>query len=88
MNKNTKKYMIGALLGYVGMIMYAIGLEGFEYLDIMEVLDMVRQVAVPFLFTELWVAIGVEGCRNLRQQFIEFTAKLKAKKVIKSMKAK
>lgn len=87
MNKNTRKYMIGTLLGFVGMMMYTIGLEGFEYIDIMDILDMLKQVAVPFIFTELWVMIGVEGCRNIKQQLIEFRAKLIAKKAAKEMKA-
>lgn len=87
MNKNTRKYMIGTLLGFVGMMMYTIGLEGFEYIDIMDILDMLKQVAVPFIFTELWVMIGVEGCRNIKQQLIEFKAKLIAKKAAKEMKA-
>lgn len=87
MNKNTRKYMIGTLLGFVGMMMYTIGLEGFEYIDIMDILDMLRQVAVPFILTELWVMIGVEGCRNIKQQLIEFKAKLIAKKAAKEMKA-
>ncbi len=87
MNKNTKRYMIGTLLGFVGMMMYTIGLEGFEYIDIMDILDMLKQVAVPFIFTELWVMIGVEGCRNIKQQLIEFKAKLIAKKAAKEMKA-
>lgn len=87
MNKNTRKYMIGVLLGFVGMMMYTIGLEGFEYIDIMDILDMLKQVAVPFIFTELWVMIGVEGCRNIKQQLIEFKAKLIAKKAAKEMKA-
>lgn len=87
MNKNTKRYMIGAALSYVAMIMYTITLEGFEYIDIMEVLDLLKQIIVPLIFTELWIAIGVEGCRNLKQQFDEFVSKLKEKKVAKEMKA-
>ena len=87
MNKNTKRYMIGAALSYVAMIMWCIGLDGFEYLEIMDVLDLIKQVALPFIFTELWVAIGVEGCRNLKQQFNEFVSKLKEKKVAKEMEA-
>lgn len=88
MNKNTKRYMIGAALSYVAMILWCIRLEGYEYLEIMDVLDLIKQMALPFIYTELWVAIGVEGCRNLKQQFIEYQAKLTAKKAAKETKAK
>lgn len=88
MNKNTKRYMIGAALSYVAMIMYTMALEGFEYINIVEeVFDLLKQIVIPFIFTELWVAIGIEGCRNLKHQFNEFVSKLKEKKVAKEMKA-
>lgn len=79
MNKNTRRYLIGVAFGFMGIIMYAFSLVGYENIDMNYVLDILKQIALPFIFTEFWVAIGVEGFRNLRQQFIEFKEKLNKK---------
>lgn len=79
MNKNTRRYLIGVAFGFLGMMMYTFSLTGYENIDMDYVLNILKQIALPFLFTEMWVAIGVEGFRNLRQQFIEFKEKLNKK---------
>lgn len=85
MSKNTKNYMMGVVFGFMGMILYSLSLEGFEYIEVEHILDLLKQVALPFLFTELWVAITVEGIRNLKHEFDGFISKLKTKNVSKKV---
>ena len=87
MSKNTKNYMIGVAFGFLGMILYCLSLEGYEYIVLEDILDMLKDAALPFTFTELWVAITVEGLRNLKQEFIDFKSKLKNRKVSKEAEA-
>ena len=87
MSKNTKNYMMGVAFGFLGMILYCLSLEGYEYIVLEDILDLLKQAALPFAFTELWVAITVEGLRNLKQEFIDFKSKLKSKKVSKEAEA-
>ena len=87
MSKNTKNYMMGVAFGFLGMILYCLSLEGYEYIVFEDILDLLKQSALPFAFTELWVAITVEGLRNLKQEFIDFKSKLKSKKVSKEAEA-
>lgn len=79
MYKETKNYLIGVALGFLGMILYTFSLTGYENLDLNMVIDILKQAALPFLFTEMWVAIGVEGFKNLYQWFLEFKKKLNKK---------
>ena len=87
MNKNTKHYMMGVAFGFLGMILYCLSLEGYEYIDVYDVLDLVKQGALPFMFTELWVAITVEGVSNLIAEFKNFKTKLQTKKISKKAEA-
>ena len=79
MSKNTKNYMMGVAFGFLGMILYCLSLEGYEYIVLEDILDLFKQAALPFVFTELWVAITVEGLRNLKAEFIEAKNKLNKK---------
>lgn len=83
MSKNTKNYMMGVAFGFIGMILYCLALEGYEYIVVEDILDMLKQVALPFLFTELWVAITSEGLKNIIDGFKEFRTKSRAKNVSK-----
>lgn len=83
MRKNTRNFMIGVIFGYVGMIMYSLSLTGYEYIEFMDVLMMLKQAIMPFLFTELFVCIGSEGVQNLIEDFKLFRAKLKMKRISK-----
>ena len=83
MSKNTKNYMMGVAFGFIGMILYCLALEGYEYIVVEDILDMLKQVALPFLFTELWVAITSEGLKNIIDGFKEFRTKSRAKRVSK-----
>lgn len=87
MGKNTKNYMLGVAFGFIGMILYCLSLEGYEYIVVEDILDMLKQAALPFLFTELWVAITTEGLRNLKAEFDGFKARLRAKKISKNAEA-
>lgn len=87
MGKNTKNYMLGVAFGFIGMILYCLSLEGYEYIVVEDILDMFKQAALPFLFTELWVAITTEGLRNLKAEFDGFKARLRAKKMSKNAEA-
>lgn len=79
MSKNTKNYMMGVAFGFLGMILYCLSLEGYEYIVLEDILDLLKQAAVPFAFTELWVAITVEGLRNLKAEFKDQKDKLNKK---------
>lgn len=83
MSKNTKNYMMGVAFGFIGMILYCLSLEGYEYIVVEDVLELVKQAALPFAFTELWVAITSEGLKNIIDGFKEFRTKSKAKRVSK-----
>ena len=83
MSKNTKNYMMGVAFGFIGMILYCLALEGYEYIVVEGILDMLKQAALPFLFTELWVAITSEGLKNIIGEFKEFRTKSRAKNVSK-----
>lgn len=83
MSKNTKNYMMGVAFGFIGMILYCLALEGFEYLVVEDILELLQAAAMPFLFTELWVAITSEGLKNIIGEFKEFKNKSKAKNVSK-----
>lgn len=79
MNKNTKRYLTGVAFGFLGMMMYTLSLMGYENVYVEDVITIAKQMAMPFIFTELWVAIGVEGLRNFYQQFVDFKKKLNKK---------
>lgn len=79
MNKNTRRYLIGVAFGFLGMMMYTLSLMGYENIEVEDVYNILRQMALPFLFTELWVAIGVEGLRNIYLQFSDFRKKVHKK---------
>ena len=79
MSKTTKNYMMGVAFGFLGMILYCLSLEGYEYISYTDILDYIKQAAVPFAFTELWVAITIEGLRNLKAEFKDQKDKLNKK---------
>lgn len=79
MSKNTKNYMMGVAFGFLGMILYCLSLEGYEYIVLEDILDLFKQAVVPFAFTELWVAITIEGLRNLKTEFKDQKDKLNKK---------
>ena len=83
MSKNTKNYMMGVAFGFIGLMLYSLALDGFQYLEVEKILELGKSVAMPFLFTELWVAITAEGIRNLKREFESFISKLKTKDVSK-----
>lgn len=83
MSKNTKNYMMGVAFGFIGMILYCLAFEGFEYIDLEEILEWLQLSAMPFLFTELWVAIASEGLKNIIGEFKDLKNKLTTKKVLK-----
>lgn len=83
MSKNTKNYMMGVAFGFIGMILYCLSLEGYEYIVLEDVLDMLKEAAMPFAFTELWVAITAEGLKNIIGEFKDLKNKLRTKKVLK-----
>lgn len=79
MSKETKNYMIGVILGFVGILLYVLSVTGYENIRFMDVVDILRQLALPFIFTELWVAIGSEGIRNIKEDVIYLKKKLSKK---------
>lgn len=83
MSKNTKNYMMGVAFGFIGMILYCLALEGYEYMVLEDVLDMLKAAAMPFAFTEFWVAITAEGFKNIIGEFKDLKNKLMTKKVLK-----
>ena len=87
MRKNTRNFMIGVIFGYVGMIMYNLSLTGYEYVDLLYVLAMLKGAVIPFLFSELFTCIGSEGIQNLIYDFKIFKARLRVKKISKKRAA-
>lgn len=91
MNKNTINYMYGVAFGFLGIILYSFALTGYENVYFKDVIDVLKEAAMPFLFTELWVAIASEGIRNLvtsfKNQMIKYEAKKMAKKIAKEAEA-
>lgn len=83
MNKNTINYMYGVAFGFIGIILYSFALTGYEHVGINNVLSILKEAAMPFLFTELWVAIASEGIRNLVVGFKNYISKLEARRLAK-----
>lgn len=79
MTKNNKGFLLGVLFGFIGMALYALALNGFEYVEIEDILDLAKQLAAPYVFTSICVAIGVEGFSSLKREFNEFKRRLAKK---------
>lgn len=79
MNKNYRNILIGVAFGFCGMILYVVLLEGIEYMDLEELLDIIKQAIVPFIFTEILTAIFLEGAGNIRQSFTRFIERQRRK---------
>ena len=79
MSRDNKRILIGIAVGFLGMFCYCILLEGVEYINMEDILDITKQLAVPLIFTEIFGAIFIEGLGNLKKQFIEFKEKLNKK---------
>ena len=79
MSKTTKNYMMGVAFGFIGMILYCLMLDGFEYIALDDVLNYTGQAVVPFIFSEVLTVITVEGLRNLKAEIIETRDKLNKK---------
>jgi hypothetical protein len=86
MTKNNKGFLLGVLFGFIGMAFYALALNGFESVGIEDILNLAKQLAIPYVFTSICTAIGVEGFRNLKQEFIDFKKRI-TKKVTKEAEA-
>ena len=81
MMKDTKTYMVGVMYGFIGVFGYACASIGLDYLDLGDMLDLVKQLAIPFILTEICTAIGVEGIKNLKLEFNNFKEKRFPKKI-------
>ena len=80
MNKETRKYLTGVALGFIGIIMYTLSLTGYENIYVEDVLSILEQAALPFIFTEIWVLLMIEGLRSLKQEYLVFKKKQEAKR--------
>ena len=80
MNKETRKYLTGVALGFIGIIMYTLSLTGYENIYVEDVLSILEQAALPFIFTEIWVLLMNEGLRSLKQEYLVFKKKQEAKR--------
>lgn len=85
--KETRKYLLGVAFGFAGMILYTFSLRGYESISYMDVLNALKAIAMPFMFTELFVILGVEGFGNLKQEFINLKKKLNKKVTKKEVEA-
>ena len=80
MTKNVINFLLGVLAGFVGMIVYTLMLNGFNYVTIYDVLNLAKDFAIPFIFTEACTAIFVEGMYGFKAEFISLNEKLNKKK--------
>lgn len=85
MSKRTINFMYGVAFGFVGIILYSFALTGYENVTVNDVLNILKEAAMPFVFTQLWVAIASEGIGNLVVSFRNFKIKLEAKRLAKKI---